>query len=58
MMYTELETGQAVQVDVTGNCMWRWGWIASLTTATVTVTLTGNDGQVTVPVGVDRVRTS
>jgi hypothetical protein len=29
-----------------------------LTTATVTVTLTGNDGQVTVPVGVDRVRTS
>jgi hypothetical protein len=56
MTYTGLKTGQAVQVDVTGNCMWRWGWIASLTAATVTVTLTGSDGQITVPVGVDRVR--
>jgi hypothetical protein len=58
MTYTGLKTGQAVQVDVTGNRLWRWGRIASLTTATVTVRLTGNDGEVTVPIDVDRVRTA
>jgi hypothetical protein len=58
MTYTGLKPGQAVQVDVTGNSLWRWGWISSLTPAAVTVRLTGNDGQVTVPIGGDRLRAS